>query len=389
VHRHIASAGVGNGPFKHKIAANTHPKVAREGKRRLRVLLSVCSLLCFGFTPPTLAQQTSSAPELSRTIRSWEFLPVVGTRAGLFGHETGNFEAWVYPLKILRDFHLTFHVGDRALPADSLARTLTVRPESATILYAGDSFRVKETLCVPVNEPGAVILLEIETEQPLEVEAAFVADFQLEWPAALGGTFTEWDSKLHAFVFGEEAKKYSALVGSTAAGDATLAYETNYSSANENSLRLGVTPKGKESKVIVMAASVNGRAEAEKTYQRLIASNVDLMRGSAEYYRTYLSKTVSLELPDTALQQAYDWARISTIQGVVNNPYLGTGLVAGYRTSGVGQRPGFAWFFGRDSLWTSFALNAEGDYSTARAALEFISKSSARNFAECDPGAVV
>ena len=59
---------------------------------------------------------------------------------------------------------------------------------------------------------------------------------------------------------------------------------------------------------------------------------------------------------------------------MVNNPYLGTGLVAGYRTSGVGQRPGFAWFFGRDSLWTSFALNAEGDYSTTRTALDFISK---------------
>ena len=79
-------------------------------------------------------------------------------------------------------------------------------------------------------------------------------------------------------------------------------------------------------------------------------------------------------MPDAALQQAYDWARISTIQGMVNNPYLGSGLVAGYRTSGVSQRPGFAWFFGRDSLWTSLALNAEGDYSTTRTALDFIGK---------------
>src|SRR5271156_5154446 len=98
------------------------------------------------------------------------------------------------------------------------------------------------------------------------------------------------------------------------------------------------------------------------------------MRASANYYRAYLDKTVRLELPDRALQQAYDWARVSTIQGLVNNPYLGSGLVAGYRTSGVGQRPGFAWFFGRDSLWTSLALNAAGDYTTTRTALEFIGK---------------
>jgi len=335
-------------------------------------------LLCVAYASASFAQQPAQAPELSRelsrTIRTWEFLPVVGSRAGLFGDEAGRFEAWVYPLKIFRDFHLTFYVGDRALPAESLARTLTVRPESASILYVGDSFRVRETLCVPVNEAGAVILLDVETAEPLEIEAAFIGDFQLEWPAALGGTFVTWDAKERAVLFGEEARKYAALIGSPTATDAHLSYQTNYSSSEENSLRLGVTQRGKETKTLVLAASIAGRADAEQTYQHLLTSYTGSLRESADYYRAYLGKTVDLELPDTALQQAYDWARISTIQGMVNNPYLGTGLVAGYRTSGVGQRPGFAWFFGRDSLWTSFALNAEGDYSSTRTALDFISK---------------
>jgi len=343
-----------------------------------RVARGICLLVWMLCGALSVAQQSVPVPELSRelsrTIRTWEFLPIVGSRAGLFGNEAGRFEAWVYPLKIFREFHLTFHVGDRAIPAESLARTLTVRPESASILYAGDSFRVRETLCVPVNEAGAVILLDVETAQPLEVEAGFIGDFQLEWPAALGGTYVNWDEKERAVAFGEEARKYAALVGSPTAADARLAYQTNYSSSQENSIRLGVTQKGKETKVLVIAASVTGRADAEKTYQHLMTSYANSVLASSDYYRAYLDKTVSLELPDAALQQAYDWARISTIQGVVNNPYLGAGLVAGYRTSGVGQRPGFAWFFGRDSLWTSFALNAEGDYSTTRTALDFISK---------------
>ncbi|HYM76727.1 MAG TPA: amylo-alpha-1,6-glucosidase [Candidatus Dormibacteraeota bacterium] len=347
-----------------------NPYIVRRLRSVSRVWLFLLSFLPSAFAADPSAQKL----ELTRTIRTWEFLPVVGTRAGLFGHENGRFEAWVYPLKIFREFHLTFHVGDRALPAESLARTLTVRPESASILYVGDSFRVRETLCVPVNESGAVILLEIETEQPLEVEAAFTGDFQLEWPAALGGTYVNWDAKEHAFVFGEEARKFAALVGSPTGADAHLAYETNYSASEENSLRLGVTQKGKERKALVIAASVTGAADATKTYEHLLASYTDSVRESADYYRSYLDKTVSLELPDAALQQAYDWARISTIQGLVNNPYLGTGLVAGYRTSGTSQRPGFAWFFGRDSLWTSFALNAEGDFATTRAALSFLSK---------------
>lgn len=323
---------------------------------------------------PASAQQFVQSPELTRTIRSWEFLPVVGTRAGLFGNESGRFEAWVYPLKIFRDFHLIFHVDDRALPADSLTRTLTVRPESASILYAGDSFRVRETLCIPIDEPGAVILFEVETEQPLEIEAVFTGDFQLEWPAALGGTYINWDERGHAFVFGEEARKYAALVGSPSGGNAHLSYETNYSASNENSFRLGVTPKGKETKALVITASMTGMDDAAKAYQRLLTSYSEAMHSSSDYYADYLRKTVSLDLPDAALQHAYDWARISTVQGLVNNPYLGTGLVAGYRTSGVGQRPGFAWFFGRDSFWTSLALNAEGDYSTARTAIDFIAK---------------
>ncbi len=326
------------------------------------------------FIPLTAAQQTPNQLQLTRTVRTWEFLPVVGTRAGLFGNETGRIEAWVYPLKIFRDFHLTFHVGGRALPAESLARTLTVRPESATILYAGDSFRVTETLFVPVHETGAVILLDVESKQPLEVEAGFTGDFALEWPAALGGTYIDWDAEHHAVAFGEETRKFSALVGSPTAQDPHLAYETNYSSSQETSLRLGATQTGHEAKVVVIAASVAGRDEAQKTYDHLASSYVELLRDSAGYYSNYLAQTVNLELPDKSLQQAYDWARISEIQGLVTNPYLGTGLVAGYRTSGVSQRPGFAWFFGRDSLWTSFALNASGDYATTRTALEFIGK---------------
>jgi glycogen debranching enzyme len=322
---------------------------------------------------PSRGQEPGKNLELTRTTRTWEFLPVVSTRAGLFGTENGRFEGWVYPLKLFRDLHLSFHVGDRVLPAESLARTLTVRPESASILFVGDSFRVRETLCVPVNEPGAVILLDVETEQPLEIEAAFTPDFQLEWPAAVGGTYSTWDAKEHAFFLGEESRKYAAYVGSPTAQDPHAAYQTNYSASDEDSMRLGAT-KGKETKVLVIAAAVTGLADAAKEYEHLMSAYSELEHSTADYYRAYLDKTVSLDLPDQALQQAYDWARISTVQGAVNNPYLGTGLVAGYRTSGTGQRPGFAWFFGRDSEWTSFALNAEGDFATSRTALDFISK---------------
>jgi GH15 family glucan-1,4-alpha-glucosidase len=312
--------------------------------------------------------------ELTRPVRPWEFLSAVGTKAGLLGNEAGRMEAWVYPLKIFRDFHLKFHVDGQTLAADSLARTLITRPESSTIVYTGDTFSVRETFFVPLRETGAVIVLEVETESPLEIEVVFHRDFQLEWPAALGATYIGWDSGLKAFAFGEEQRKFAAIVGSPTAGNAEEEFQTNYSESQENSFRLGAIAKGKTSQIVVIAGSVTGRADAESEYRRLTSGYGDLLRESAQYYRDYLSQTVSLELPDEQLQEAYDWARVSLVQGMVENPFLGTGLVAGYRTSGDSQRPGFAWYFGRDSFWTSLALNAAGDFANTKTALEFVSK---------------
>jgi glycogen debranching enzyme len=335
-------------------------------------LLTIAAAILLASAPRALGQQSSASLELSRPIRPWEFLPLTGTRAALFGNESGQMEAWVYPLKLLRNFHLQFLTEGHAIPAESLARTIRVRPESATITYASDTFTVRETLFVPVSESGAIIFFDVETEKPLEIEAHFVRDFQLEWPAAIGGTYMSWDQNLHAFAMGEETRKFAAIVGSPTATETQEEYQTNYSSSPENGFRLGVTQKGRESKLIVIAGSMTGRADAESVYRRLSSSPAQLLHDSADYYKKYLNDTVSITLPDAQLQQAYDWSRVSVLQGMVNNPFLGEGLVAGYRTSGESARPGFAWYFGRDSQWTSLALNAIGDFADTKTALEFV-----------------
>jgi glycogen debranching enzyme len=312
--------------------------------------------------------------ELTRPVRPWEFIDAVGQRASFFGRESGEIEGWVYPLKVFRGFQLRFHTVNGALPAAELARQLIVHPEGPIIVYSTASFQVRETFLVPPTEPGGIIRLDIDTFEPLEVEAYFFRDFQLMWPAAIGGTYMGWDQQLNAFTFGHEQKRFAAVLGSPDTAQHQAAYSSNSGSSDENSLVLRRVEKGHATQYLFFAGSTNGPDEARACYQRISTSAPALEDAARKYYSDFLDRTISLTLPDKQIQSAYDWSRISVIEGLVNNPFLGTGLVAGYRMSGDSGRPGFAWFFGRDSLWTDLALDAIGDFSTTRTALDFISK---------------
>ncbi|MBS1842489.1 MAG: hypothetical protein JSS69_09230 [Acidobacteria bacterium] len=337
--------------------------------------LLVCGTLVASFANAQMAvQKENGSLLLKRPVRSWEFLCAVGKRAGILGNESGRVEAWAYPLKVLRDFHVIVHHDGKNIPAETLVRTIEARPEATTLVLAGDTFSIRETFFTPVDEAGGVIKFEVETEQPLELEVAFHRDFQLEWPAAIGGTYANWNAKLNAFEFGEESKKFAAVIGSPTGREPRLEYEANYSSEHEESLKLGATAKGRETKIVAISGSIHGPAEAEATYKKLIGSYESLQKESADYYAEYLKNTVSMEMPDEQLQAAYDWARVSLVQGMVANPTMGTGLVAGYRTSGESQRPGFAWFFGRDAFWSTLALNSAGDFANAKTALAFVAQ---------------
>jgi len=315
----------------------------------------------------------SQSLEISRPVRTWEFMGSFGQRAGVFGHEDGSLEAWVYPMKLFRDFHLTFHIAGRAIPASSIARTLIVHPESTTIVYSYDNFKVRETICVPVHEAGAIVRLETNTYAPVQIEATYTNDLQLMWPAGAGNVWPGFDERLNAFTI--SSNDYFGIIGANGLIREKEAYITNYGYSGKSAFLLPEVTKGTATQIIAIAASIKGHDEAAAEYQKLLATADALERDSAKYYQDYLARTVSVDFPqDRQLQQAYDWARVSVIQGLVENPYLGTGLVAGYRDSTYNARPGFAWFFGRDSEWTSLALNAIGDFSTTKTALEFIAK---------------
>src|SRR5437763_12418321 len=83
---------------------------------RLRSCLLLLFSLALGVKAQMPAAQTpkfnlrKSGLELGRRTQAGTFFDVLGRKSAVAGYENRSFEAWVYPLKILDDFKLSFHL---------------------------------------------------------------------------------------------------------------------------------------------------------------------------------------------------------------------------------------------------------------------------------------
>lgn len=313
---------------------------------------------------------------LRRAARAGAFFDVAGRRSAAFGYEGRGLEAWAYPLKLVEDLQLAFRIQGYPLAIEGAAclSAIEVRPEATTFTYSHAAFTVRQIVFAPLHEPAVVVLLEVRSVLPLTVVGSFRPRLRLMWPAGLMTGNLEWDDKAQVYLITEESKRFVGLVGVPGGRDlSVMPYQEEPRDVPARfEVELPAGTSGERFVPIVVAGSVSGRDDALGTYERLRGALPAAYAENAAHYRRLLAATTGVELPDPRLQAAYDWARVGMDKGLVENPLLGSGLVAGYRTSGDSERPGFAWLFGRDALWTALALHAAGDFETARTALDFL-----------------
>jgi glycogen debranching enzyme len=315
---------------------------------------------------------------LSRHTEVGAFFDVIGRRSALFGYENRAFEAWVYPMKLVDDFKLSFQLVGYPLeiPGEEIATGIEVRPESTTFIYTHAAFSVRQVLFAPIGEPGVVMLLDVDSALPLVITASFRPRLKLMWPAGLMTGNVGFDEKEQVYSLTEETNKFAAVLGSPGAHDVSLMpYQEE---PRDVPVRFVIDVPGEGHRPafvpIVIAGSVEGRDKAKATYDRLLSSARALYEENVDYYRRLQERTLVVDTPDDRLDTALLWAKVGVDKGLATNPQLGTGLVAGFRTSGESERPGFAWMFGRDALWTSLAIHSYGDFEAARTALAFLRK---------------
>lgn len=316
--------------------------------------------------------------ELSRRTQNGSFYDVVGRKSAAFGYEHRNMEAWIYPLKILDDFALEFQIEGYNLPfhGKDILTNIEVRPEATIFTYSHAAFTVKQIVYAPIDEQGLISLLDIKTTLPMTIGVSFRPKLKLMWAGNMMTPFVENDEKEKFYVIGEETKKFFGIVGSPGARDVSLMPYQEEPRDVPVKYTLPITPAEAERNFVpvVVTGSTDGREKAVANYKNLLTNALSLYEKNVQYYENFLERTTNITTPDERLNAAFAWAKIGVDKGVATNPFLGTGLVAGFRTSGESERPGFAWFFGRDALWTAFATTSAGDFETTKTAIAFLKK---------------
>ena len=315
--------------------------------------------------------------ELTRAVRPHVYFDAVGRKSAIFGHENGVFESWVFPMKLFHDARISIKVEGQDTPVDfaaSVERIIT-RPESTTLVASNQLFTLRATFFSPIDEAGSIILLEADSPRALTVTVSFVPDMKPMWPAGLGGQSAGWRDDLKAFVISESRRKYNAFFGCPAAtkGVATPAHQLA-----DGALRFDIRIDPQTAKQryypLIIAAGFNGRQPVIDLYNRLATSVADQYQKTFNHYRRLRDEMLSVETPDSKFNLAFEWAKAAMDKGMVDNPDLGLGLVAGWGATGNGARPGFGWFFGGDAAINSYAMTGYGDFDSMKAAFKFLAK---------------
>lgn len=318
------------------------------------------------------------ALRLTNAARPGSSFDKVGRRFAVLGSGDGSFEAWAWPLKLFRDFRFSFLLGSSTTPVEGrdVARFLDATPARTTVTFVHQAFTVRAHCVAAIDEPGAIVLLEVDASEPLSIVAGFLPALQPMWPAGLGGQYASWDDALKAYVISESTRKNHGLVGSPAAKGITYT-PAHMLSDVPNQFRIDLArPTEVRGRYIpvVMAGGKGSRDAVIEVYRKLAADPERIYRAAVKHYDALLASTLRVATPVPDLDLAFAWAKVGYDNLVVDNPDLGRGLVAGLGPSGTGGRPGFGWFFGGDAFINVLSLDSMGNTVAAKEALAFTQK---------------
>ncbi len=329
---------------------------------------------------------------------------VAGECGAIMGQQDGRFEAWIFPVKILSHMQIEAHVEGYDVPIDvnADAAEIDVQPDHTTITYAHIAFTLRETFfatqCGPqtpnASSTGVMALFQIDSARPLSLTFSFKPEVQPMWPAPqYGNVSPEWISlKGNSgsenpsgpgwYMLHTDRPELSAAVAMPGTEPGILAPYQERPKYYPLQLILHYDPRHDRGNTYPLLLAAGRTAEAASkaslgaALEHLHAQAAALYAQTSDYYAHFFDGRTTVDTPDAAFNDDFRWAEISIDQLRVRHRNEAgqdeTGLVAGFYSSGDSARPGFGWFFGRDSFYTLYAINGYGDFPLARQELDFL-----------------
>jgi hypothetical protein len=313
---------------------------------------------------------------------------VTGQRGAILGQQDGSFELWLLPVKILHNARLTARLQgyETAIDLNEHASQIEVRPDHTTITYSHAAITVKQHMFIPrsanAGVAAAVVLFEIHAIRPAVVTLQFEPSMERQWPAPnFGRPSASWSSVDTGGIYtlATDNPNFFGMVAMPGSERGPLRPYQERAQTLPLKFNIHYDPARDDSKFFPLVAAVTGvggkpELNAVQLQRRLLeaAREVPGLYGStAEFFDHFFDTRLTVRTPDVKLNEALQWAEVSIEQARVLSS-IGSGLAGGWYTSGDSARPGFGWFFGRDTLWTLYAVNSYGDFQLSREAMDFL-----------------
>ena len=332
------------------------------------------------FTPLSSMPRVKSNLQITAPCIPGRPFTVAGENGAILGRQSGKFEAWLWPVKILSDFKIRAELKDYAVPIDvnALAAGIEVTPGETVITYSHAAFTIRQHMfaarATPSPLTGVVAYFEIASARQMEITFSFTPEMLRMWPAAnFGRPNAEWVGKEGngVYVLHTDNPQFSALVGMPQARPGVMVPYQEHPQTFPTELKLSYDPQRDGSRIYPLVMAIADEKAPLQQAEKVIAEVPRLYAATQNYYAHFFDDRLTVDTPDQRINQGLQWAELAIDQAQVKHNDE-TGLIAGYYESADSARPGYAWFFGRDTLFTTYAINSYGDFSLTRKALDFL-----------------